>query len=286
MTVLVVGGTGVVGRPTVAALRRRGHDVRVASRSGRGVHDAPGVAVDVRTGEGLAGALQGARVVVDLSHLPSPRRGPALRFVREGTARLLVAVREAGVGHHVLLSVVGIDDVPYAYYEAKVAQEEAVASGGLAWSVLRAAQVHDAPGQVLAQGAVGPLALVPRMRVRPVAAQEVGEALADVVDAGPSGRVHDLVGPQEEDLVDMARRWVAARGGPRRVLGLRVPGRAGRAMRDGTLGGGPGARRGTLSYSDWLAGTSTDHGSAPASRAPGHRDRRSRGSTPPDGENR
>ncbi len=252
MTVLGLGGTGVIGRQVVAALLRDGQDVRVGSRGGDGVAAAPGVAVDVLTGDGLAEALDGIEVLVDLSHAPSLRRRTAQRFVGEGTLRLLAAAREAHVEHVVGLSVVGIDGVPYPYYEAKVAQERAWASGGLPWSVLRATQVHEFPGQVLATGSMGPLALVPEMRTQPIASSELALALAEVVEAGPSGRVRDLVGPQQESLLDMTRRRVAALGGPRLVVPLRVPGAAGRAMRGGALLGDATARRGHLTYEQWL----------------------------------
>jgi len=251
MRVLVVGGTGTAGRAVVAELVSRGHHVRVLSRSGRAPHGATGTRGDVVTGDGLATALDGVRSVVDASNVTTLSRRRATDFFVGSTRRLVAAGRAAGVRHHVLLSIVGVDRTPTGYYRAKVAQEQAVTEAvesnagsgsgtGMGWSLLRATQFHDFAGQMIARGRVGPMVVVPAMRVRPVAVAGVGVALADAVEAGPLGRLPDLAGPDVIELTEMARAVLEARGEQGRVVGLRVPGAAGQAMRTGGLLPSPG----------------------------------------------
>ncbi|HEX2052322.1 MAG TPA: NAD(P)H-binding protein, partial [Actinomycetota bacterium] len=134
MDVAVLGGTGTIGRVVVQELAERGHDVRVLSRrpaAGPGTH----FPVDLRTGEGLAESLAGTDVVVDASNPASPRKDAAAAVLVEGTRNLLEAELAAGIGHHVQISIVGIEAIPYAYHRLKVQQERAVAESGLSWSV-------------------------------------------------------------------------------------------------------------------------------------------------------
>ena len=242
--VAVAGGTGVVGRHVVDVLREHGHQPIVLSRRD---------GVDVRTGAGLPAALDGVDAVVDVSNVVTLRRSVAERFFSDVSRTLLDAGRQAGARHHVALSIVGIDDVDIGYYAGKRAQERVVLAGDRT-SVLRATQFHEFAEQVV-ERAAGPVRLVPRMRVQPVAAREVAEALVDLALGDPVGRAPDLGGPEPHDLVDLARRVVAARGSRRRVAPLPVPGAAGRAMASGALLPGPGARQGRTTFDRWLAGT-------------------------------
>lgn len=244
MRVAVVGGTGTVGRHVVSALAATGHDPVVVSRSG---------GVDVVTGEGLDAALTGAQAVVDVSNVITGRRQVAVRFFAQSTERLLVAGAKASVGHHVALSIVGIDDVDWGYYDGKRQQERLVAAGPIPWSVLRATQFHEFPEQVLSATRHGPVATVPKMRIQPVAAREVGAALAELAVGPPAGRTPDLGGPEPHMLPDLARRLVRARGQRVLVLPVRLPGAADRAMATGALLPGPDARLGTQTFEEWLA---------------------------------
>ena len=244
MRIAVAGGTGTVGRHVVDVAWERGHDVVVLARS---------EGVDLTTGEGLSRRLAGVDAVVDVSNVATQRRSEAQRFFRAVTTALLAAEAEQGVGHHVVLSIVGVDQVPLGYYAGKRLQEQLVADGPVPWSVLRATQFHEFAEQSLGFVRLGPVSLVPRMLSQPVAAREVAEALVDLAAAGPSGRVPDLAGPERHDVVRLARRFVRARGMRRAVLPLRVPGAAGRAMRSGVLapqGEGP---RGRITFAQWLA---------------------------------
>lgn len=241
----VAGGTGVVGRHVVDVATERGHEVVLLTRS---------AGVDLTAGDGLAQRLAGVDAVVDVTSVPTQDRAESEAFFGAVTRSLVAAEEAAGVDHHVALSIVGIDDVPGGYYAGKRLQERLLAEGTQPWSVLRATQFHEFAEQVLHFVRVGPVSVVPRMTSQPVAAREVGEALVDLVEAGPSGRVPDLAGPQVLAMHRLARRVSKARGLGRRVVALPVPGAAGRGMRDGslTLRGGAGVV-GATTFDEWLA---------------------------------
>lgn len=240
MRIAVAGGTGVVGRHVVEVARERGHEVVVLSRS---------EGVDLTTGAGLIDRLAGVDAVIDTSNRPVQKRAEAEAFFRAVTRHLLEAERRARVGHHVVLSIVGIDGVDSGYYAGKRLQERVVAEGEVPWTVLRATQFHEFAEQVLQFARIGPFSLVPRMTSQPVAAREVAEALVDAEEAGPAGRSPDLAGPEVHQMVDLARR--VAHG--RRVVPVPLPGAAGRAMRSGALlPTGPGPR-GRITFDAWLA---------------------------------
>lgn len=245
MRIAVAGGTGVVGRHVVGVARGRGHDVAVLARS---------EGVDLTTGEGLVGRLAGADAVVDVTGVATQGRATAEAFFGGVSERLLAAEDEAGVGHHVVLSIVGIDDVDTGYYAGKRRQEEVVAAGAVPWTVLRATQFHEFAEQALGFVRVGPFSLVPRMLSQPVAAVEVAAALVDRAESGPVGRAPDLAGPERLQMVDLARRVSSARGLGRRVVPVRMPRAAGRAMRSGALTPSSDGPRGTITFEAWLRG--------------------------------
>ncbi|WP_134741029.1 NAD(P)H-binding protein [Nocardioides sp. 503] len=241
MRIAVAGGTGVVGRHVVEVARERGHDVVVLSRS---------EGVDLTTGAGLAERLARVDAVIDTANQAAQKRVDSEAFFGGVTRTLLDAEAAAGVRHHVVLSIVGIDDVDSGYYAGKRLQERLVAEGPVPWSVLRATQFHEFAEQALHFMRVGPFSLVPRMLSQPVAAREVAEALMALAEGEPAGRAPELAGPERLQVVDLARR--VARG--RRVVPVRVPGAAGRAMRSGALLPQSDGPRGTLTFDAWLAG--------------------------------
>jgi uncharacterized protein YbjT (DUF2867 family) len=242
MKIAVAGGTGVAGRWTVEALRAGGHDVIVIARS---------AGIDLVTGDGLDAALAGVDAVIDATNVASTGKRASSEFF-EATARTLMrTAAAAGVRHIVVLSIIGIDRVAYGYYQGKLHQEEVLKESSVPVSILRAAQFHEFPGQYLAK-MPGPVVIVPRWRAQPVAAREVGAALAGIA-AGDPVPMSELAGPREEIMADMVRQVVRARGDRRLVVSVRVPGATGKAMagRDG-LPAGPGLR-GTQTFADWLA---------------------------------
>ncbi|ROO84778.1 uncharacterized protein YbjT (DUF2867 family) [Actinocorallia herbida] len=243
MRIAVAGGTGTIGRHIVAALAEAGHETVVLSRA---------AGVDLVTGDGLDKALDGVETVVDTANVSTLSRGKAEAFFTAETTHLLEAETRAGVRHHVLLSIVGIDRVPFGYYQGKVLQERLVTEGAVPWTVLRATQFHEFAAQTRQTLPPGPVALVPAARTRPIAAREAAAVLAGLAAGGPQGRVPDLAGPREEYLPAMVRALLRTRGDRRPVLALPLPGKAGKAMREGgLLPTGPGPR-GTQTFAAWL----------------------------------
>lgn len=247
MKIAIAGGTGVVGRHVVRELQAGGHEAVVLARS-RGV--------DLTTGTGIEQALKGVDAVIDVSNTNTTRRSAAIAFFTAATSNLLGAEAQVGVGHHVALSIVGIDRVPLGYYQGKLRQEQlCLAEGPVPATILRATQFHEFPAQLLARMPAGlPLVPVPTMRSQTVAAREVAAALAAAALAPPAGRLPDLAGPQIEDMADLVRRMLQARRRRARVLPLRLPGRTASGMADGSLIPSAPGPRGTVTFDDWLAG--------------------------------
>ncbi len=246
MRIAVAGGTGTVGRYVVQAAEQSGHHVVVLSRR---------AGVDVRKGDGLDAALEGIEVVVDATHAGTTNRAKATAFFCEVSRRLQTVATAQGVTRLVTLSIVGVDRVPgFGYYQAKLAQEAAVLEGPLPVTIVRATQFHEFPAQILGRTRMGPVAVVPRMRVQSVAARTVGEVLLEVATGSPRQEMVEVAGPEPADLVDLARSVVARRDQRVAVIPVRVPGRSGKAMRSGALLPTPGVRLAGPGFADWLAG--------------------------------
>lgn len=225
MKVAVAGGTGLVGRLVVGKLTERGDEPVVLARS-RGV--------DLISGEGLQSALEGCDAVIDVSNVATTKRQTAERFFGTATQHLCTASAATAVQHVVSLSIVGIDRVPLGYYYGKRRQEAVLATGGVPWTVLRATQFHQFAEQMLAR-MPGPVAVIPRMLSRPVAAAEVAAELVSLLDKGPQGFATEIAGPEDLFVADMARRVLRRRGQRRPVLSLRLPGRLGSGLAGGGL---------------------------------------------------
>ena len=249
-TIAIAGGTGTVGRLVVAEATRRGHATVVLARS---------AGVDLRAGSTLLPALDGADAVIDVLSVGTRSAATSIEFFEATSSVLLAAEAALGIGHHVALSIVGVDGAPFDYYAGKVAQEALVAGGDVPWSILRATQFHEFAGQMLSAAKIGPLRLAPRMRTQPIDARVVAERLVDLAESSPSGRARDLAGPREESLPELMRAVASARGIRGRIPALSLPGAFGRAQRDGSLLPGPDAELVGPTFAQWLADTSTVH---------------------------
>ena len=245
MTLLITGGTGTLGRPTVAALRAAGVEPRILSRRPGPAH----VVGDLQSGAGLPEALAGVDTVL---HLATNRRSDV-----RATQHLLQAAHSAGVQHLVYLSIVGVDTVPLGYYRAKVACEQLVADSGVPFTILRATQFHDfVAGFFRAQRRL-PRVITVDAPFQPISSAAVAERLVSLADSAPAnGRVDDLGGPEVLPMAELARQWLVTRGASpeaaqRRVAEWHAPGKLVSAYRAGlhTTGlPGPGIR-----FADWAA---------------------------------
>lgn len=245
VTLLITGGTGTVGRPTVEACRAAGLAPSILSRRPGADH----VVGDLRDPGTLATALEGATTVL---HLATNRRSDA-----RATSALVEAARSAGVGHLVYLSIVGVDAVPLGYYRSKLACERIVADSGVPFTVLRATQFHDfVAGAFSAQRRL-PRVITLDVPFQPIDTGAVASRLASLVAAAPAnGRVDDLGGPEVVPMRELAEQWLRAGGAStsdawRRVVEWRAPGKLAAAYRAGlhTTGqAGPGIR-----FAEWAA---------------------------------
>lgn len=244
MKIAVIGASGRIGRLTAERLTRTGHDVVPVSRAN---------GVDIITGAGLDAALAGVAAVVDVSNATTADPDETIEFFSKGTANLLAAEQRAGVQHHVLLSIVGIDRVEgNAHYAGKRAQEKQVEDGGAPATIVRATQFHDFPLMIATWTRQDDTVALPPALLQPIAPADVADVLVEVATGQPQGRLPDLAGPGPEDLVDMARRSQAARGETVRIVptwkGLFGPEMAGEAMLPG-----PDARLAETTFDQWLA---------------------------------
>lgn len=231
MTILVTGGTGILGRPTVELLRAAGHDVRILSRSTGG---------DLSTGAGLTEALEGVDTVLHLATSASKRDVPQ-------TQRLVDAAKAAGVTHVVYISIVGVDTVPYSYYRAKFACEQIIEASGIPFTILRATQFHSFVAMIPRAQRRLPVIFSLNAPDQPIKVEEVAERLVELVGAGPSGLVADIGGPQQLTVREAIAIWQRAAGTRKPVWTIPLGGKMMRAMRAGEhMPGLPGYGRGTF----------------------------------------
>ncbi|OYD68189.1 uncharacterized protein YbjT (DUF2867 family) [Rhodococcus sp. OK302] len=246
MRIAVLGGTGLMGKLVVTAARDAGHDVVIAARS---------TGVDISTGMGMDAAFDGVDAVVDVSDHVTNNAKKAVAFFESAAENIAKAERKAGVKHHVLLSIVNCDDPrlkAFGYYQGKAAQERAVEASGIPFTILRSTQWFEFGEKTVSVMGFGPVALVPRMLSRPVAAKTVARSLLNCVEQGPSGRAADLAGPEDLEIPAMTRTILQRRGQRKLLIPISVPG-AGKAMRSGALLPGPGSMSAGPTLEEWLS---------------------------------
>jgi uncharacterized protein YbjT (DUF2867 family) len=245
MKIVVIGGTGLIGSKLVDELRREGHAPLAAS---------PATGVNTLTGQGLAEALEGAQVVVDVSNAPATDGAAVLDFFQTSTRNLLAAETAAHVGHHVTLSVVGADRLPESdYLRAKVAQEKVVKAGPVPYTILRATQFFEFMSRVGDPSNNGDAVRLPPARIQPEAAGDVAGALADIAVGSPLNDTVELAGPEAFPLDELTRRALKASGDPRRVITDVRARYFGAELDDRSFAPGDDARIATTRFDDWLS---------------------------------
>jgi len=254
--IAVAGATGRVGRHVVEVLKAQGHEVVSMSRSS---------GVDVVSGDGLAEALAGVECIIDVATGPSPDQEAATQFFTAAARNLHEAGLRAGVRRIVVVSIIGTDRFAAGYGAAKLAHERAMLSGPLPVRILRAAQFHEFVAQLAEWGRQGDVSYVQQMRIQPVAARAVAEALADLATApeeapaplSARAPILEIAGPREESLVDMAILFAARRGMAVRIEGVSDPNDPNRDLfENGALLPGPHATLAGPTFEQWLDSTS------------------------------
>ena len=242
MRIVVVGGTGHIGSRLVTALQDCNQDVVVASRSS---------GVDTITGEGLAEALDGAQIVVDVSNSPTIQDDIALDFFLTSGRNLLAAEHAAGIQHHVALSVVGTDRLPESgYFRAKMAQENLVRASRIPYTILRSTPFFEYLTGIVESAADGNVLRLSPAPIQPIAADDVVVALRDVTMGRPQNREVEIVGPDRYGLDELAEQILAANEDPRRV----IADPRGFVLRGGAAGRYPGAGRSSAVCANTLRG--------------------------------
>lgn len=245
MKITVLGATGLIGKDVVASLSSAGQQTVAASRSS---------GVDVLTGDGLAHALAGADVLVDVVNSPSYDDEPVMQFFMTATKNLVDAALSANVGHYVALSIVNCDGLPESgYMRAKVVQENAITSSGLPYTILRATQFHEFAEGITDSLTVGDEVRVPDGPIQPVAGPEVAGQVARVAQAEPVNGVVNLGGPEKLRFADMASMVVAHRGGNTPVIVDPSARYFGTLISEISLVTGDDAMLGSIRLADWLA---------------------------------
>jgi uncharacterized protein YbjT (DUF2867 family) len=209
MKIVVIGGTGLIGSKTVANLRKLGHEVVAAS---------PNSGVNTITGEGVKEAVAGAQVVVDLANSPSFEDEAVLKFFETSGRNLLAAEAAAGVGHHVALSIVGIDRSDNGYFRGKVAQEKLIKASGIPYTIIRSTQFLEFLRGIADSGAEGNKVRISPGLFQPIAADDVAAFVADVAIAAPRGGIVEIAGPERAPFDEIVARYLKAMGDPRQVV--------------------------------------------------------------------
>lgn len=210
MNITVVGASGLIGAKVVGLLQSEGHEVVAASRTS---------GVDVLTGDGLAEALTGANVLVDLLNSPSFEDDPVMEFFTASTTNLVSAAKAAGVGHYVALSIVGVDGLPDSgYMRAKVVQEKIITESGLPYTLLRATQFAEFTDGITDSMIVGDEVRVPDALIQPIPADDVAADVARAAGAEPLNDIVNIGGPEKISFEQMARDVLARRGDDKNVV--------------------------------------------------------------------
>jgi uncharacterized protein YbjT (DUF2867 family) len=245
MKIVIIGGSGLIGSKVVTRLREQGHQAVPAS---------PDSGVNALTGEGVAAALKGADVVVDVSNSPSFEDAAVLKFFETSTTNLLAAEAAAGVDHHVALSIVNCDRLPDSgYLRAKVAQEKLIGNSSIPYSIVRATQFFEFLKRITDDATDGNTVRIAPVLFQPMAATDVAIAVCRVAVGKPLNGIAEVAGPQQFRFDEFIRLGLSARQDPRVVIADPHARYYGTALGERSLVPGADARLGEIRFKDWLA---------------------------------
>jgi uncharacterized protein YbjT (DUF2867 family) len=244
MKIVVIGGTGLIGSKTVERLRKKGHEVIAAS---------PNSGVNTITGEGLAEALTGAQVVIDLANSPSFEDQAVLEFFETSGRNLLSAEKAAGVKHHIALSVVGAERLPNSgYLRAKMAQEKLIRDSGIPYTIVHSTQFFEFLGGIAQSATVGQNVPLPSAYFQPIASDDVADIMTDVALSPPINGMIEIAGPEPVRMSDLVARFLKATNDPRNVIADPHARYFGTELDDRSLVPGDHPRIGATRFEDWL----------------------------------
>ncbi len=245
LKIVVIGGSGLIGTKVVNNLRQLGHEVLAAS---------PSSGVNAVTGEGLAEALAGAQVVVDVANSPSFEDTAVMDFFESSGRNLMAAEVAAGVDHHVALSVVGSDRLlTSGYFRAKVVQENLIKASPIPYTIVRATQFFEFVGSIAQSATDGETVRLPAALMQPIVSDDVAAALADVALSEPLNGIVELAGPEPIRQDELVRKFLRARQDPRKVVTDPSALYFGTALDDQSLTPGENPRLGPTRFDDWLS---------------------------------
>jgi uncharacterized protein YbjT (DUF2867 family) len=247
MKIVVIGGSGLIGSKVVANLRQIGHEV---------VAGSPSTGINTVTGEGLAEALQGAQVVVDLSNAPSWEDKAVLEFFETSGRKLLAAEAAAGVQHHIALSVVGTERLlDSGYFRGKMAQEELIKASKVPYTIVRSTQFFEFLGGIAQSGTVGDTVHLSPADIQPIASDDIAAVVTDTALAEPVNGMFEAAGPERVGLAGLVQRYLTAMNDPRKVVPDAEARYFGIKLNNQSLTPGDNPRLGTTGFEAWFSKT-------------------------------
>jgi uncharacterized protein YbjT (DUF2867 family) len=243
MKIVVIGGTGLIGSKTVAILRQGGHEVVAAS---------PQSGINAITGEGVREAVAGAQVVIDLANSPSFEDKAVLEFFETSGRNLLPAEAEAGVRHHVALSIVGIDRTDNGYFRAKVVQEKLIVACRVPYTIIRSTQFLEFLAGIAGSSTDGNIVRISTGLFQPIAADDVAAIVADVALAAPRNGIVEIAGPERAPFNEIVARYLKTVGDPRDVMSAPEARYFGGRVEERSLVPLGEARLGRIGLDEWL----------------------------------
>ncbi len=243
MKIVVIGGTDLIGSKVVEKLKQKGHEAIAA---------APNTGVNTITGEGLKGAMAGAQVVIDLADSSSFEDKAVPEFFETSGRNLLAAEAEAGVRHHVALSIVGIDRTDNSYFRAKVTREKLIKTSGITYTIIRSTQFLEFLGGIAASGADENIVRLSPVLFQPIAANDVAAIAADVALASPRNGIVEIAGSQRALFNEIVARYLKAVGDPRKVVSDPEARYWGGGVEEHSLVPLGEARVGRIAFGEWL----------------------------------